>query len=167
MSNQIAQDYARQIDEGLQSIMENVRASYEGSDVAILYTRPAPEEWSVMEDLAHVAEFPPYWTKEMLKIVQNPGTAFGRTHVDPDRIAAVANHAKDDLAVTLGRIDSARAETLEMLLTIADEDWEKSGVHSRRGEMNLHQIMTSFITDHIGEHMQQAKDALQAVKSKA
>jgi len=120
-----------------------------------------------MEDLAHVAEFPPYWTKEMLKIVQNPGTPFGRTHVDPDRIAAVENHAKDDLAVTLGRIDSARAETLEMLLTIADDDWEKSGIHSRRGEMNLHQIMTSFITDHIGEHMQQAKDALQAVKSKA
>lgn len=166
MSNQIAQDYARKIDEGLRSIMEDVRASYEGSDPAVLYARPAPEEWSVMEDLAHVAEFPPYWTKEMLKIVKSPGTAFGRTHVDAARIAAVADHAKDDLAITLGRIDSARAETLEMLLTISDDQWEKTGVHSTRGEINLHEIMERFITSHISDHMQQAKDALQAAKSK-
>lgn len=165
MSNQIGQDYARQIDEGLRSIIADTQA-YGANDLANMYVKPSAEEWSVIEDLAHVAEFPPYWTKEMLKVIQNPGTAFGRTHADPARIAAVADHAQDDLETVLARLENARKETIEMLLTINDEEWEKTGVHSTRGEMNLHQIMERFITTHLREHVQQAKDALQAVKAK-
>jgi hypothetical protein len=165
MSNQIAQDYARQVDEGLKSIIEDTRA-YGTSDLANMYVKPSEEDWSVMEDLAHVVEFPPYWTKEMLKVIKNPGTPFGRTHADADRIAAINAHAQDDLETTLERLENARKETVEMLLTINDEEWEKTGVHSTRGVMNLHQIMERFITSHLGEHVQQAKDALQAVKSK-
>lgn len=167
MSNEIAQGYAREIDEGLRSIINDARQTYANTDTALLYAAPALEEWSVIEDLAHVAEFPPYWTKEMLKVVQHPGEPFGRVKSDPDRIAAIENHARDALDTTLERIEQARAQTLEMLLTIDDDQWEKTGVHSTRGEMNLHRIMKEFITDHIRDHAQQARDALHAVKSKS
>ncbi len=165
MSNRIAQEYSQEIDNGLRSIIEDTR-TYGASDEANMYIRPAAEEWSVIEDLAHVVEFPPYWTKEMLKIVKAPGQPFGRVTEDAGRIAAVTNHAQDDLTTVLNRLEAIRAKTIELLLTINDEEWGKTGVHPTRGEMNLHTIMERFITTHLREHVEQAKAALQVVKSK-
>jgi len=159
MSNQIAQDYVGEINESLRGLV----AQYKDRDPADLYLRPEPEEWSVIEILAHVAEFPPYWLKAFLQVIQNPGQPFGRTHTDPQRIAAVANHAQDALPLTLERIEQAQAQTIEMLLTIKNEDWGKTGVHPNRGVMNLHQMMEFFVTKHIHDHTHQADKALQTV----
>lgn len=161
MSNQIAQNYAGQIDQSLHALI----AEYKDHNPTDLYIRPEPEEWSVMEVLAHIAEFPPYWLKAFQAVIQNPGQPFGRTHTDPARIAAIADHAHDALPLTLARIEQARAQTLEMLLTIEDSDWEKTGVHANRGVMNLHQMMESFVTKHLNDHTAQAHNALQTVLS--
>ncbi len=165
MSNQIAQDYARQIDENMRAIVDQFKP-YRSSNPAFLYERPAPEEWSVMENLAHLAEFPPYWLKEFTKVIKEPGSAYGRTHADPDRIAFIENHARVQLTPVLELIENARKQTLEMLEPIQDEDWEKTGKHSTRGEMNLHQMMDFFVTKHLRDHLQQTRAALQAAQGK-
>ncbi len=162
MSNLIAQDYARQIDEIIGGLIQEMRG-FQG-DPAQLYQHPIiedKEEWSMMENLAHIAEFPPYWAKAMLKVVENPGQPFGRTHTDPARIAAVAEHAKDELTKALTRIETARFEANQLFLHINDEQWDKTGLHANRGEMNLRQVIDAFVIKHLRDHVDQAKTALQ------
>ncbi len=165
MSHQIALEYARQIDENIRTIIEQFKA-YEGKDPAFLYERPAPEEWSVMENLAHIAEFPPYWIAEFATIVKEPGQTFGRTHADPDRIAAIEDHARDALTPTLNRIENSRDQALEILQQIDDGDWQKTGQHSTRGVMTLHEMLEFFVIKHLQDHVQQTREALKAAEEK-
>ena len=47
-------------------------------DPAKLYQQPAENEWTIMENLAHIVEFMPYWANEIEKLAA-PGQNFGRT----------------------------------------------------------------------------------------
>ena len=38
-------------------------------DPVKLYQRPAENEWTIMESLAHIVEFMPYWADEIEKLV--------------------------------------------------------------------------------------------------
>ena len=42
-----------------------------------------------MSTLAHLAELLPYWARQAQLLERAPGTKFGRTHADPDRLSAI------------------------------------------------------------------------------
>ena len=48
-------------------------------DPAKLYQTPAENEWTIMQNLAHIIEFMPYWAGEIEKLITTPGANFGRT----------------------------------------------------------------------------------------
>src|SRR5437899_2661547 len=62
-----------------------------------LYKSPAENEWSIMQNLAHIVEFMPYWANEIEKLVANPGRNFGRTAQDEGRLRAIKEHGRDSL----------------------------------------------------------------------
>src|SRR5947209_8866957 len=46
-------------------------------DSAKLYQPPVENEWSIMQNLAHVVEIMPYWANEIEKLVARQGKIFG------------------------------------------------------------------------------------------
>src|SRR3989454_11622874 len=66
-------------------------------DPAKLHQRPTDDEWTIMENLAHIVEFMPYWAGEIEKLVAAPGQNFGRTAQDARRLQAISEHGSDRL----------------------------------------------------------------------
>ncbi len=109
-----------------------------------------------MKILAHVAEFVPYWADQALTLASGPeGAAFGRTHDDPQRIAAVTEHATDALDTAIDRVERGLARAATVLAAIPSDGWTRKGRHSRRGEMSVAEIVESFMLGHLEEHAHQ------------
>src|SRR6266550_5503271 len=66
-------------------------------DRSKLYEAPAENEWTIMQNLAHIVEFMPYWAGEIEKLVTTPGENFGRTPQDVGRLKGISEHEMDSL----------------------------------------------------------------------
>ena len=130
-----------------------------------LYREPTDGEWSIMQNLAHVAEMLPYWAHQAEAIDRAPGQPFGRTHDDPVRIGEIDAHANDVLELTLTRIQAAADECIAVLRGLPMEAWAKSGIHPSRGEMTVEQMIDAFVVGHVTAHARQIADALDAVRA--
>ncbi len=124
-----------------------------------LYRSPGADDWTVTQVLAHTAEYLRYWAAQAVEVAAH-GEAdrpFGRTHVDPDRIAAVTRHASDSRDVAVSRVRAALVEATAALRAIPAERWTRTGRHERRGVMTVEQLVDQFLLAHADEHLAQAE----------
>jgi uncharacterized damage-inducible protein DinB len=121
-----------------------------------LHTAPDEQTWSAMKILAHVAEFVPYWAEQARTVATGPeGLAFGRSPEDPDRIAAVVEHADDTLEAATERLQGALTKATVVLGAIPAGAWTRRGRHSRRGDMTVAEIVEVFMLGHLEDHARQ------------
>ncbi len=132
---------------------------------AQLYLAPAPNEWSVMQSLAHIIEFMPYWANETTQLVARPGQNFGRVMTDPVRIKAISDHGQDSLETVHERLPGSYARLEEMLGLLQDSDLALTGVHSKFGEQTLEWFLAEFVTRHLQNHLRQLRECLAVVSS--
>jgi len=128
-----------------------------------LYLSPADNEWTLMENLAHIVEFMPYWANEIAKLVVQPGQNFGRVQQDERRLREIRNHAHDSLAQIKALLPENYASLKEVLTNLRDSDLELTGVHSRYGEKTLEWFMQDFVTGHLRAHLVQIKASMDAI----
>jgi threonine dehydratase len=134
-------------------------------------TDPEPggtERWEAGQVWAHVAEFPGYWLDQIRHILaaraggtQSP-VPFGRTPDDPGRLSAIERERRTDPAELLRRVVSQLEEVTATLKELDDEAWGARGLHPRRGDMALPEIVQRFLLDHLEEHADQL-DGLELV----
>ncbi|HVU68163.1 MAG TPA: DinB family protein [Ktedonobacteraceae bacterium] len=125
-----------------------------------LYQTPTENEWTVMESLAHIVEFMPYWANEVAGLVAHPGQPFGRTHEHEGRLAALREHGHDSLAQARAALPGSYARLDEVLSQLTDSDLALTGHHSRRGEQSLAYFIEEFITRHLYDHVEQIRECL-------
>ncbi len=124
-------------------------------------TEPDPggeERWDAGQVWAHVAEFGPFWSAEIRKIVaahRAEPVPFGRTKADPERIAAIERDRGQPTEVLLRRITDQIAEAGAALEALPADAWQARGLHSRIGEMTMPQIIERFLVGHLEEHADQ------------
>ena len=128
-----------------------------------LYQSPADNEWTIMENLAHIVEFMPYWGNEIAKLVAQPGQNFGRVQQDERRLKEIRDHARDSLAQIKAMLPASHARLQEVLASLRDSDLQLTGVHSRYGEKPLEWFMEDFVTGHLRAHLIQIRTALDAL----
>ncbi len=80
-----------------------LEAAARGVPAALLHQRPAPDEWSVGEILAHMADSPRFYVAEVRRLVREGGGAFGRPLDDPERLGPVEHHGHDSLDEAIAR----------------------------------------------------------------
>ena len=128
----------------------------------------ASERWEAGQVWAHLAEFPGYWLDQVRHILVARADAgagpipFGRTKDDPGRLAAIERERRTDPAELLRRVIAQLAELTTTLGALEDEAWAARGLHPRRGEMPLPEIVERFILGHLEEHADQL-DGLELV----
>ena len=128
-----------------------------------LYESPGTDEWTIMENLAHIVEFMPYWGDQVAKLVAHPGQNFGRVQQDERRLREIRDHAHDSLAQIKALLPPGHAHLQEVLASLQDSNLQLTGVHSRYGEKPLAWFMEEFVTGHLRAHLAQMQAALDAL----
>ena len=152
-------------------IRRRVRASYEELlrlldgplttvDTAKIYQPPEPDEWTIMENIAHIVEFLPYWADEVAKLVAQPGQNFGRTQQHEGRLYAIKEHGADSLDAARAMLPGSYEHMDTILSTLRDSDLELTGRHMKFGERTLSWFIEDFVTKHFEDHIIQIKSCL-------
>src|SRR5713101_4964748 len=136
-------------------------------DPVKFYQRPAENEWTIMESLAHIVEFMPYWADEIEKLVAAPGQNFGRTMHDAGRLQAINEHGSDDLVQIRAALPGSYAHLEQVLSELKDSDLELTGHHSRFGDQTLAWFIEDFVTHHLTGHLEQLNHCLALVSNNA
>ena len=126
-------------------------------------TDPDPatgEQWDAGQAWAHVAEFVPYWQGEAEKVILgadrgNGPVPFGRTAEDSGRIGAIERGRQEPPTRQMSRLAGELARLRTYLLTLTPGQWSARGVHPRRGEMTVAEIIDRFVVSHLEEHAEQ------------
>jgi uncharacterized damage-inducible protein DinB len=120
-----------------------------------LYVPPAENEWTIMQNLAHIVEFMPYWATEIEKLVAAPGQNFGRTAQHEGRLQAVSEHEKDNLEQVKVALPVSYTRLEDVLGSLQDSDLVLTGNHSKFGEKTLDWFIEEFVTGHLRSHVEQ------------
>lgn len=129
-----------------------------------LYKSPAQDEWTIMQNLAHIVEFMPYWANEIEKLVARPGQNFGRTMQDEARLQAIREHGTDSLEQIRAALPGSYAQLEEVLGGLKDSDLQLMGHHVKFGDNPLEWFIEEFVTGHLVNHLEQIKTCLAAVE---
>ncbi len=123
----------------------------------VLLWRPAPEVWSILDNLAHIAEFIPFWVGEIHAMLARPPQPWGRDQSHAGRLAAVRDTSGRDLLDLLASIHAAAADAARFLRSLDEAQLDIEAV-SRNPRWALKPV--SFVVDillvkHLADHRDQ------------
>jgi uncharacterized damage-inducible protein DinB len=120
---------------------------------------PGDGVWSVMDNLCHIREFVPFWTKETLRIARQSPEPWGRDHGDTARLAAVTGTASYTLAEVLADIREAVRQSAETLNGLSDADLahEATSRNPRWGRQPAAFVVETLLVQHVEKHLGQIR----------
>jgi hypothetical protein len=122
-----------------------------------LRKRPAPDKWSVVEILAHLADTEIVVGWRIRSILGAPGTPIQA--FDQDAWAAVGNYAKRDPRKSIEQFRAVRDANLALYKSLSPEQWKHFGMHAERGEESLQRIL-HMMAGHDINHLSQIERIL-------
>lgn len=127
---------------------------------------PEPEaSWGPNELLAHVEEYLPYWLGEIERVLAGDPAApvpFGRIAEDPVRIGVIGRDRSVPLRELFSRIEHDAPRVAARLRELDDDEASRIGLHPRRGEMTVRDMLEPFLVGHSEGHVSQLQEILQA-----
>jgi hypothetical protein len=132
-----------------------------GVPASKLRKRPAPDKWSIVEILAHLADTEivgGYRTRMILGAPGTPIQAF-----DQDAWVAAGHYDRRDARKSIEQFRALREANLALLKSLTPEQWKHHGIHSERGEETVAHIARMF-AGHDINHLQQIERILAAKK---
>ncbi|MGC2108806.1 MAG: DinB family protein [Candidatus Korobacteraceae bacterium] len=128
-----------------------------GVSVSKLRKRPAPDKWSVVEILAHLADTEIVGGFRIRMILGAPGTLI--EGFNQDAWATSGHYDKRDPRKSVEQFQVFREANLALLKSIMPEQWKHHGVHFERGEETVEHIVRMF-AGHDLNHIRQIEGIL-------
>ena len=128
-----------------------------GVSTAKLRKRPAPDQWSVSEIVAHLADAEIVGGFRMRLILGAPGTPIAA--FDQDSWVTSGHYEKRDPRKSIEQFRVSREANLELLKSLTPEQWKHYGMHSERGQETIEHIVRMF-AGHDINHLQQIERIL-------
>lgn len=151
---------------GLRAAHAQVLASLEGAGEAEAHEVPAPDEWTVVQLLAHIAEILSFWTAKAVEITRENDPNITRSDVENDvRLAAVEGQAQDSMADLIQRAAEANSRAIGIVGNINPRDLGRPG---HRGENNPITVkgVIEYLIHHIEEHANQITESRRLIQTK-
>ena len=120
-----------------------------------LFVPSSENEWTIMQNLAHIVEIMSYWAGEIAKLVAVPGQNFGRTAQHEGRLRAISEHERDSLEQVKAALPASYARLDDVLGSLQDSDLMLTGNHNKFGEKTLDWFIEEFVTGHLRSHIEQ------------
>jgi uncharacterized damage-inducible protein DinB len=140
-------------------LQDFLAVTLKGVSVESLRANVVPGKWSAHEQLAHLARYHQVFLQRIDRILAEQAPEFPRYRAEDDpEWPAWSGLPTPQLLV---RISSMRAKLMARLLSLCEEDFERTGVHPKFGEMTLSQWLEFFLV-HEAHHLYVV---LQIVKS--
>ena len=152
------------VQESCAAIVQLIEEPLAKLDPLQLYVTPAKDEWSIMQNLAHILEFMPYWGSEIAKLVAHPGQNFGRTMQHEGRLRFIEEHQRDTIPQILTAFPASQAQLEAVLDTLSDSDLALTGHHPKFGEQTLEWFINEFVCQHLKDHVEQLKTCIAEVR---
>lgn len=145
----------------LEAVIDGILALIRAVPREALQRRPWEDEWTAMELLGHVAEIVPYWARQAREVSERAkdGELFGRSTVNPEedpvRLAAIAGHGGDQLAVIEALVQTGLTQAIADLRAIHHDSWERNGRQANGQVTTVAQIVDQRLIAHLQGHAEQ------------
>jgi uncharacterized damage-inducible protein DinB len=149
-----------QIQAALRQSQQELLAVLNKADDNTLYHQIIDNEWTMAENLVHIAEAREFFTNETRKALANPDTTIGRTVTDPHRIQNVREHGHDPRDVISRKLVTSHERLMQQLGQMSDADLQKPINHVKFGRQTLGEFIDHFIVEHDQAHVKQASALL-------
>jgi hypothetical protein len=118
------------------------------------------ERWEAGQVWAHLAEIVPYWIAELRRVLDEAHpepVPFGRVKGDAGRLAAIEAGRHEPVTSLAADLASAIEELRGFLAEVDAQagGWERRGLHSKLGEMDVPAAVEEFLVGHLEEHLDQ------------
>jgi len=174
-TEELTQEPLGQRMERLAQAAGNLAAAIRGQSEAALVRRPGPTSWAAKEVVCHLRDSEELFMLrlEMIAAMDEPmfpaagmGTRAMSLKPDgqpaaPDRWAQDRQYLRNDAAEALATFRKRREETLAHLRALSPEQWQRGGLHPRRGRMTASDFVTEMAW-HDDNHLHQLRCALRA-----
>lgn len=140
------------IDPVIHRLRENAdvfAALIRGVDDAQARWRPAPDRWSILEVVCHLADEESRDFRTRLDLtLHRPGEPW--PPIDPERWVVEEAYLERDLGEEMERLRAERARSVAWLEELDDPDWSRSYDHPSAGTLRASDLLASWLAhDHI------------------
>ena len=114
--------------------------------------KPAENKWSIHEVMTHLADTEIQSHVRMRTILANKEAIM--IYFDEMDWSVILEYTKVDLKESLDVIKLMRSVNYNLLSRLSPDQFNKSGIHSVRGETSLKELV-GFYVQHVNEHLDQ------------
>lgn len=152
----------------IQGTTEEILSQADSVPKDCIHWKPGPDVWTVMDNLCHIAEFVPYWTSQVEQVIEHPDQAWGRTHHDLDRLAAVADTSSRDLTAVSEQIRSRVSLSTTTLRRFAPDQFaiQAPSRNPKWGMKPASFILHTLLVAHLQNHLSQIRRNLAQYQQK-
>ena len=116
---------------------------------------PAPDEWTVAQLLAHIAEIQEFWTAKAILMTKEDRPEITRNSVENDiREQTVINKAGSRIPELLEQCQNIHETTIRTLRSISPSDLQRPGFRGENNPVTVIEVLHS-LAGHINEHIDQ------------
>jgi hypothetical protein len=126
----------------------------------------APGKWSIRLLIAHLADSEMVGAQRFRQVIAEDNPSLGA--FDQDAWARNLDYARKQPKQSLESFRRVRAENYDLLKSLPESTFERTGVHSERGPLTLRQLLETY-ADHAESHarqMQAIRDEFKKAKGK-
>ena len=120
----------------------------------VLRRKPSPEKWSVLEIACHLRDVEQLFVERYAKMANHDRPALRM--INQDELAVALKYNEDDPAAARREFQALRAETMALLSALAQQSWQRIGLHPRRGEFSI-AAQVELHVSHDANHLAQIR----------
>lgn len=140
----------RKIIEEYVACLQRLRQAVSGLTQEDLKARPGPGDWSILENVVHLADSDAISIDRMKRMLSedNPTLLYADETAYVDRLFTHDQSLEDSLiALEVGRRQFAR-----VLRKLPDDAFERQGIHNRRGAVRVGEMVKDYV-EHVDHHL--------------
>ncbi|MCL0047510.1 DinB family protein [Dehalococcoidia bacterium] len=116
---------------------------------------PGPDEWTVAQLLAHIAEIQEFWTAKAILMTKEDRPEITRNSIENDiREQTVRNKAGSRISELLEQCQNVHEATIRNLGSISPSDLQRPGFRGENNPVTVIEVLHSLV-EHINEHIEQ------------
>ncbi|WP_087973169.1 DinB family protein [Oceanobacillus rekensis] len=144
--------------QSINTSFDNILKVTEDLSEKVIRWNPTEEEWSILQILSHLTEATPYWLTEVERVLEKPGSEWGRGLQHQERLEAVESPDQLNLDEVLANIKGLKEQVTERLSKVSDSQLTEENPHrnfAKFGNKPVSFIIEHFIDEHTVKHLGQ------------